>query len=379
MSGPVELAWFCPLCDDDYAYLGVPDPNLRSSFPHCRDILLRAEANGFDNILCPSGYTLGIDSVAFASAVAPLTSRIRLLVAVRCGEMFPPQLARQLATLDRMLAGRLTINIISSDLPGAPLPSGPRYQRTRECMQILRALLNGQPVDHDGEFYTLALDPPAVRTVSGRAPLLYFGGLSENARRVAAAEADVFLMWPEPLPQVRALLDDMRTRAARVGRTLRFGYRVHVIVRQTEAAARAAARQLVSQLDDHAGDQIRRRSLDHASEGVRRQAMMRERADTEGFIEDHLWTGIGRARSGCGAALVGDPDQVLAKLQAYIDLGISAFILSGYPHAVECDYVGRHILPRLRVLPGSAGTVLAPAGRQDASAPPHRAQRRTDR
>jgi alkanesulfonate monooxygenase len=348
---PVEVAWFCPLCDDDYEYLGVPDPALRSSFPHCRDVLLRAERNGFDNILCPSGYALGIDPLAFAGGVAPLTARIRLLVAVRCGEMWPPQLARQLATLDRMLDGRLTVNIISSDLPGAPLDSEPRYQRTRECMQLLRALLDGKPVSQRGEFYDLTLEPPALRTSSGRAPLLYFGGLSEPARRVAAEEADVYLMWPEPLPAVSEVVTDMRARAARVGRTLAFGYRVHVIVRETESAARAAARRLVSRLDGATGDAIRARSLDAASLGVRRQAEMRAAADDEGFVEEHLWTGIGRARSGCGAALVGDPDQVLAKLRAYRELGIRAFILSGYPHAGECDLFARYVLPQLAHAP----------------------------
>jgi len=344
---PVEVAWFCPLCDDDYEYLGVPDPRLRSSFAHCRDVVLRAERNGFDNILCPSGYALGIDSVAFAGGVAPETSRIRLLVAVRCGELWPPQLARQLATLDRMLGGRLTINVISSDLPGAPLASEPRYQRTRECMQILRAFLDGKPVAHQGEFYDLELAPPAVAPVAGRAPLFYFGGLSEPARRVAAEESDVYLMWPEPMPAVRALLEDMRGRAARAGRTLRFGYRVHVIVRETESEARAHARKLLSRLDAATGDAIRGRSLDATSEGVRRQAEMREQADDEGFVEDHLWTGIGRARSGCGAAIVGDPDQVAAKLRAYAALGIEAFILSGYPHAQECDLFARYVLPEI--------------------------------
>jgi alkanesulfonate monooxygenase len=343
-----EVAWFCPLCDDDYEYLGVPDPALRSSFPHCRDVLLKAERNGFDNILCPSGYALGIDSVAFAGAVAPLTTRMRLLVAVRCGELFPPQLARQMATLDQLLGGRLTINIISSDLPGAPLPSGPRYQRTRECMQLLRAFLDGRAVRHRGEFYQLDLEPPAVRTVSGVCPPFYFGGLSEDAREAAAAEADVFLMWPEPLPALRTLLDDMRARAARHGRRLRFGYRVHMIVRDSEAEARAHARKLLSRLDAPTGDEIRRKSLDHASEGVRRQAEMRQVADDEGFVEEQLWTGIGRARSGCGAAIVGDPDQVVRKLRAYVDLGIESFILSGYPHAEECDWVGRYVLPELR-------------------------------
>lgn len=348
---PVEIAWFCPLCDDDYERLGVPDTALRSSFPHCRDVLLGAEAGGFDSILCPSGYALGIDSIAFAGGVAPLTSRIRLLVAVRCGEMWPPQLARQLATLDRMLDGRLTVNIISSDLPGAPVDSAPRYQRTRECMQILRKMLDGEPVSQRGAFYDLELEPPQVRTVSGRAPLFYFGGLSEPARRVAAEESDVFLMWPEPMPAVRALIEDMRGRAARAGRALRFGYRVHVIVRETESEARAAARDLVADLDPATGDAIRRRSLDAGSEGVRRQAEMRDAADDEGFVEAHLWTGIGRARSGCGAAIVGNPDQVVAKLRAYAALGIDAFILSGYPHARERDLVARYVLPTIAHAP----------------------------
>jgi alkanesulfonate monooxygenase len=155
-------------------------------------------------------------------------------------------------------------------------------------------------------------------------------------------------MWPEPLPAVGQLLDEMRVRAARLGRVLRFGYRVHVIVRETETLARTAARSLVSRLDNQRGEETRKRSLDHASEGVRRQAEMRAAADSEGFVEDHLWTGIGRARSGCGAAIVGDPDQVLAKLEAYAELGICAFILSGYPHAGECDQFARYVLPRLR-------------------------------
>ena len=343
----IEVSWFSALCDDDYELLGVPEPALLSSHEHCGRIVRAAERAGFDNILLPSGYALGIDAVSFASAVAPSLERMRLLVAVRCGELWPPQLARQLATLDHLLRGRLTINIISSDRPGESLASERRYQRTLEEMQVLRSLLDRQPVHHVGPTYDLDVEPPRIGTVSGRCPPLYFGGLSEHAREVAARAADVYLMWPDTEPAVAELIDDMRRRAARHGRRLRFGYRVHVIVRETEEEARAAAAHLVSRLDDAVGEEIRNRSLDSASVGVRRQAELRDAAGGEGFVEDHLWTGIGRARSGCGAAVVGDPEQVRAKLERYVELGIDAFILSGYPHLDECERFGRLVLPHL--------------------------------
>jgi alkanesulfonate monooxygenase len=342
-----EVSWFSALCDDDYEFLGVPDPALKSSFEHCRDIVLAAETGGFDNILLPSGYALGIDSTAFAAAIAVLTKRIKLLLAVRVGETWPPQLARQIATLDRIANGRLNINIISSDIPGEVMASAPRYGRTVEVMEILKTILNGQPLDHSGEHYTLKLDPPGATTLSGKCPPLYFGGLSPDARDAAARAADVYLMWPDTMPAVQAIVDDMTARAAGYGRTLKFGYRVHVVVRETEALARAAADRLLSKLDAATGDAIRAKSLDSQSVGVLRQAELREAAGNEGYVEDNLWTGIGRARSGCGAAIVGDPDQVLAKLQAYQAMGIDAFVLSGYPHATECDLFARHVLPRL--------------------------------
>jgi alkanesulfonate monooxygenase len=341
-----EVSWFAALCDDDYEFLGVPDAALQSSWEHCRGIALAAEEAGYDNLLLPSGYTMGIDSIAFAAGIAPLLRRMRLLAAVRMGEMWPPQLARQLATIDQMLGGRLTINIISSDLPGQTLESAPRYRRTLEIMHVLRDLLDGKHVSFHGEFVDLDLDPPRLHPAGG-CPPFYFGGLSDAAREVAAQAADVFLMWPDTLEGVAAVIADMRARAARYGRELRFGYRSHVIVRATEEEARAAARRLISQLDPETGERIRRRSLDTTSAGTLRQNELRDTADDEGYAEPNLWTGIGRARSGAGAAIVGDPDQVLAKLQAYAALGMDAFILSGYPHAAEGDLFARHVLPRL--------------------------------
>jgi alkanesulfonate monooxygenase len=354
MMPPCEVSWFSALCDDDYEFLGVPDPALASSWQHCRDIVLSAERNGFDNILLPSGYALGIDTTAFAGAIAALTQRIRLLMAVRIGESWPPQLARQIATLDRILgetpsgAPRMTINIISSDMPGEKLDSAPRYARTVEAMKILKTLLNGEHLSHQGEFWQVDLDPPRIGTLSGKCPPLYFGGLSPAARDAAAQGCDVYLMWPETVQGAKDLMADMTARAARYGRTLKYGFRAHVVVRETEVKARDAAERLLSKLDADTGAAIRAKSLDSQSMGVAHQAELREAASAnDGYIEDNLWTGIGRARSGCGAAIVGDPDQVLAKLNAYRDAGIEAFILSGYPHIDECDLFARHVLPHI--------------------------------
>ena len=302
---PIEISWFGALCDDDYEFLGVEDPALKSSWQHCRDIVLTADRNGYDNILLPSGYTLGIDSVAFAGGIAPLVEQIQLLLAVRMGEMWLPQLARQLATIDQMVGGRLTINIISSDMPGQQLESAPRYRRTIEWMQVLRQLLNGESIDFHGEFVDLELDPPRVRTVDGTSPPFYFGGFSPAAKATAAAAADVFLTWPDTVASVGATVAEMTALAAEHERELRYGLRSHVIVRETEAEARAAADRLVSQLDPETGQAIKAKSLDTTSVGVARQNALREGASDDGYAEANLWTGVGRARSGAGAAIVG--------------------------------------------------------------------------
>lgn len=339
-----EISWFGALCDDDYEYLGVPEDHLKSSWSHCSSIVKNADDLGFDNVLLPSGYDLGMDTTAFASAIATQTSQIQLLVAVRMGEMWLPQLARQLATIDQMANGRLTINIISSDIPGAPLESEPRYQRTREWMEVLRALLNGESIDFSGEFVQLQVDPPRMRTVSGKCPPFYFGGFSPAAKDTAAEFADVFLTWPDTVAGVSATIEDMKQRATSFGRELKYGLRAHVIVRETEAEAREAANRLLSKLDDTEGEKIRQKSLDTASAGVARQNELRDAAEDDGFVEENLWTGVGRARSGAGAAIVGDPDQVKAKLAAYQEVGIGAFILSGYTHTAEAKLFAEYVL-----------------------------------
>ena len=344
----VEVAWFAALCSDDYRHLGVPDGSLRSSWAHCSDIVRTAERQGFGNILCPSSYQVGQDTLSFVAGCAPITQRINMLAAVRCGEMQPIMLARTIATLDHMLEGRLTVNIISSDFPGQQEPSPFRYQRSREVVEILKQAWTQGEINYQGQVYDfsgLTTDPVQPYQTGG--PMLYFGGYSPDALDLCGQHCDVYLMWPEKTEDIADRMRAAHAAAEKYGRTLDYGFRAHVIVRDTEAEAREYARDLVSQLDDDQGRLIRERALDAGSLGVSRHARNRELADLEGYIEPNLWTGVGRARSGCGAAIVGSTDQVLTKLEELRRMGIRAFILSGYPHKDEACHFGSRVLPQM--------------------------------
>ncbi len=358
----VEVSWFSALCSDDFAYLGVPDGALRSSWEHCRDILLEAEAQGFRNILCPSSYQVGQDTLSFVAGCATLTRRINMLAAIRCGEMQPIMLARTVATLDHMLEGRLTLNVISSDFPGEVADSAFRYRRSREVVQILRQAWTRDTIDHQGEVYQFSKVPAApAKPFQTGGPLLYFGGYSPDALDLCGEYCDVYLMWPETKAQLADRMRAVHACAEKYGRVIDYGLRVHVIVRDTEQEAREYAEHLVSKLDDEYGRMIRDRAHDSISLGVSLQARARELADQFGYIEPQLWTGIGRARSGCGAALVGSADQVLSEIEAYRKMGIRAFIFSGYPHVDECKSFGSRVMPHLDTcsLPHAYGRVPA--------------------
>ena len=345
-----EVSWFAPICNGDDEFLSKHDLRYKSDWSNTSNVLLTADRMGYRNILCPSSYQVGQDTMTFASAVAPLTQQINLLTAIRCGEVHPPMLGRAIATLDHILKGRLTINIISSNLPGTDLTSAARYQRSREVIEILKQGWNQDHIDFKGEFYNLKLDSTApLKTYQQNGgPLLYFGGYSPSGVDLCAEHCDVYLMWPETETRLAELMQNMSDKAAKYNRVVDFGLRVHVIVRETEDEAKAAAKKLMLHVDEERGTEIRNRALDAKSLGVSRQSEMRNKSDNDGFIEDQLWTGIGRARSGCGAAIVGNPDQVLAKIQRYMDLGIRSFIFSGYPHLDECKLFGRYVLPRIK-------------------------------
>ena len=345
-----EISWFAPICDGDDRYLGERNRKYKSSWENTSDILLTADNLGYRNILCPSSYQVGQDTLPFVSAVSPLTKNINILAAIRCGEIHPPMLARTLSTIDHILKGRLTINIISSNLPGEDISSQDRYQRSREVIEILKQSWNKEEINFKGQFYNLKLPTNPVKPYQNGGPMLYFGGYSPSALDLCAEHCDVYLMWPETEDNLKSLMKTMSDKAAKFNRKIDFGLRVHVVVRDTEEEAREYANSIISKLEIEKGTEIRERALDSRSLGVSRQKKMRDLSKKDGYIEPNLWTGIGKGRSGCGAAIVGNPDQVIDKLNKYMEMGIRSFILSGYPHKEECKIFAKLVLPKLKTI-----------------------------
>ena len=344
-----EISWFAPICDGDDQFLGVRDQRFKSSWENTSQIIKTADTLGYSNVLCPSSYQVGQDPLTYISAMANLTKNINFLAAIRSGEMHPPMLARSIATLDHILKGRLTINIISSDLPGSLMPSKERYDRSREVIQILKQAWNQNEINFQGNYYNFNLPSSPVKPYQQNGgPLLYFGGYSTEGVDLCAEFCDVYLMWPDTKEKLKVLISKMKSKAAEYNRTVQFGLRVHVIVRETENEAKAYANKLISKLDLKIGEDIKNRALDSKSLGVSKQTSLRQKANKEYYAEPHLWTGIGLARSGCGAAIVGNPEQVFNKIKSYIDMGINAFILSGYPHHQECKLFAKYVLPKLK-------------------------------
>jgi len=253
-----EISWFAPICNGDTDFLGEMPDQYKSNWKNASEILLTADKLGYRNILCPSSYQVGQDMMTFASAIAPLTKNINLLVAIRCGELHPPMLARAIATLDHILEGRLTINIISSNLPGTDETSETRYKRSREVIEILKQAWTREEIDFKGDFYNIKLPTEPVKAYQQNGgPLLYFGGYSPPGVDLCAEHCDVYLMWPETEERLQGLMQNMSNKAGEYGRKVDFGLRIHMIVRETEEEARAHARKLMSKLEAEKGKEIR--------------------------------------------------------------------------------------------------------------------------
>lgn len=342
-----EFSWFCDMCDGDTEFLGIKDSKRASNFEHCLDIVKIAESNKFSGVLLPTAYDTGLDSLAFALASQKYTNTIKSIIALRMGEIYPATLLRQLSSLDKISKGRFSINAISSDFPGQKRTAKERYNQTGEVLEILIQAWEKNEINFDGKYYKIHLDSAPAKCNYNKRPLIYFGGISSEAKEIAAKYADVYLMWPEKIEMMQKTINEVSELADKYGRVIDFGLRIHMIVRETEKEARLYSKRLISKLEDHKAFEIRAKHQDAASYGVFRQDELRKNADNEGFIEPLVWSHVGKVFSGCGSALVGSCEQVTQKLFDYMGIGFRAFIHSGFPLIDESNYFGKLVMPNM--------------------------------
>jgi len=309
-----------------------------------------AEQLGFVGALTPTSSWCE-DAWIITAGLSQLTERFKFLVAFRPGLLSPTLAAQMAATYQRISRGRLLLNVVVGGDDAEQLRFGDhlgkdeRYRRAGEFLQVVRALWSGRVTDFAGEYFDIR---GAQIVPAATCPLIYLGGSSEAAIEVAAAQADVYLTWGEPLAAVAEKLDRVRERSKAAGRELRFGIRLHVIARPTAEEAWAQAQRLLDGLDPadiERAQQIQRTSQ---SEGQRRMTALHGGRTDALEISPNLWAGVGLVRGGAGTALVGSYEEVAERIAEYHELGIDEFILSGYPHLEEVYQVGEGVLPALR-------------------------------
>ena len=347
----INVLWFLPTHGDS-RYLGTSEGGRAVDLPYLKQIAQAADQLGYYGALLPTGRSCE-DSWVVASALAPLTERLRFLVAVRPGLQSPTLAARMTATLDRISNGRLLINVVTGGDPkenggdGIFLSHSERYEVTREFLDIYKRVLSGETVEHEGKHFRISDGRLLFPPVQTPHPPLYFGGSSEAANEVAAEQVDKYLTWGEPPALVAEKIETVRALAEKKGRKVTFGIRLHVIVRETASKAWEAAEELISRLDDATIAQAQEVFSRMDSVGQARMSRLHGGRRDKLEVSPNLWAGVGLVRGGAGTALVGDPDTVAERIDEYRRLGIDSFILSGYPHLEEAYRFGELVLPRL--------------------------------
>ncbi|MBB6732331.1 LLM class flavin-dependent oxidoreductase [Cohnella zeiphila] len=368
LTEKVEFGWFIPTTGDG-KHIGVP-PERESTSEYMVEVAREAEAAGYEFVLIPAGGDC-LDAWVVGSWIAARTTKLKTLVAMRPGLMAPVLAARMGATLDRMSGGRVLINIVTGHYPedlkatGDPIHAShdERYERTREFVEIVKGVWtdegdgDGKPrgFDYSGKHYTIEGGLSKPMPLQRPHPPLYFGGSSPAGKRAAAETADVYLMWAEPLSWIREQIAEMERELAAVRertgaeRSVRYGLRAQLVVRDTEEEAWDAAWEIISQADPKLRDSAEKLHAKTDALNQRRQMeLWNESRDRQYVIGPNLWSGLSAIRGGGAVAIVGTPEQVSDRIVEFAQAGISSFILSGYPHLEEARISGPAVLPLVR-------------------------------
>jgi len=347
----INVLWFLPTHGDS-RYLGTSLGGRHVDLGYLKQVAQAADTLGYYGVLIPTGRSCE-DSWVVASALAPLTERLRYLIAVRPGLLSPTFAARMTATLDRLSNGRLLINVVTGGDPienkgdGIHFSHEERYEVTEEFLHIYKALLRGETVNHKGKHFDIGDGKVLFPSYQNPHPPLYFGGSSGVGQQVAARTIDKYLTWGEPPEDVAKKIAEVKALADAEGREVSFGIRLHVIVRETSEAAWKAADELIQYLDDETIASAQKVFERMDSVGQSRMSKLHGGRRDKLEVSPNLWAGVGLVRGGAGTALVGNPDEVKARIEEYRELGIDTFIMSGYPHLEEAYRFGELVLPNL--------------------------------
>ncbi len=358
----LDFLWFCTL-QHDGEFLGTKElPPRQPTLESIANLIDTAGEVGFSSLLTATNYHSYHENFTVATAALARSRNAGLLVAVRTGMFDPAMYAKMVATLANLFPNRVRINIVTGSslaenaMYGDYSPHEMRYERTHEFMKLLRLFWDSpSAINYEGKHYKYTssiLEPKPPYRIP-----LYFGGASEAAMRIAAELADVYLLWGEPKAMIQTRIDRMNELGLEYGRKVSYGLRTHVVVRETESEAIAAAERMISKIDPQIRANFEKSyaKVDSTGQGNQIKILQAALENNDFFIEDNLWAGVGMARSGVGVAIVGNPQQVAAKIQGYVDMGISNFIFSGYPHLDECRRFGELVMPLVKGASFSSG------------------------
>ena len=320
----------------------VGDEGMSIDWPYLRELAVASERHGFDltliaelNLNDIKGHRApSLDAWTLAPAVAAVTERLELMLAVRPNYHSPSLTAKAVSTLETIAPGRTSLNVVSSWWKdeaaqyGAPFDvHDARYARTDEWLEVFTRLLTEDTVTHHGERYDL--DGCILEPKPAGLPTVYMGGESPRAKEVISARGTAYVMHGDPPEVIAAKIIDMEARRVAAGRPDRFTYGVsgYVIVRDTEEQAQA---ELARILDVRHSDEAYASYQDFVAGS---------QLESQVSLEEYSVS-----NRGLRAGLVGTPEQVRARIQAYEDAGVDLMLLQFSPQAQEMARFGEQVI-----------------------------------